>query len=716
MKQKWKVLMSLFIAFVLAIPLAPMTKAGTVQAASDLIYERTPTLQCPISKVEYIPDSDGNYQIKVTLDISIYKENNLPSWDYVDVANLTLYSTDDSQWISYTQLGGVDLTEGSATFNNACRNRNLKPNENFRLYVDLGCSIDNQGDYGTTLKNDLGQLMNWMAIELTAPAIQEESEEVITPDADFVVNNQTIDGYRYKDTGSEIIYEKSFKADSTKYLEGMGWQYSGDSQDSNCRSVVYDSKGNEVSCTKADSGYYIWNFTKADTYTFKLISGNTTALGKINYKVYLKFGSVHVYTNKYLDVKAEAYDRYEDNLSYATEYVVKITTGQYDGKDTPEMIVYRENLKAGTFSNPPSLSTLDYIDYNVVFGGQYKYYIVNKNLLSSTVLADLPTSKTEKKITATTKAELTKYSAVTSAVTIPAPPVPAVIKLKNTEGVCQANLSWDIEGSNLAFVTGYKIERMTSANVVKETTNVKAEHYIEKTIYIPYKGTSNVRVTPYYTDNGKNYYGASQTIACTSAKIKAPYSYATKLSGSKARLTVKMQQGATGVEVYQRVGKKWKKIKSSTKDVYKVTWKKNKAGTSKYRFRAYIKDAGKKYYSSYGKTVKPGKNERKYSISSKPSSFKAFSQHWIPTKIYYSGNKVMVTGKFINTHIYQLKNIKVKVTFKCDGKKIGTKTISSGKISGETSKSHKAVMFRNKAGYDLRNGDLEWSYQVISWN
>ena len=33
-----------------------------------------------------------------------------------------------------------------------------------------------------------------------------------------------------------------------------------------------------------------------------------------------------------------------------------------------------------------------------------------------------------------------------------------------------------------------------------------------------------------------------------------------------------------------------------------------------------------------------------------------------------------------------------------------------------TAKKHGAVSFRNKLGYDLRNGDVEWSYELISWN
>lgn len=50
----------------------------------------------------------------------------------------------------------------------------------------------------------------------------------------------------------------------------------------------------------------------------------------------------------------------------------------------------------------------------------------------------------------------------------------------------------------------------------------------------------------------------------------------------------------------------------------------------------------------------------------------------------YTGSKVVVNGKFINTHLYAVDYVKIKITVRCQGKVIGTKTVSSGVITVRT--------------------------------
>ena len=83
--------------------------------------------------------------------------------------------------------------------------------------------------------------------------------------------------------------------------------------------------------------------------------------------------------------------------------------------------------------------------------------------------------------------------------------------------------------------------------------------------------------------------------------------------------------------------------------------------------------------------------------------------------MYYSGGKVVVSGKFINTHLYYLDYMKIKITVKCQGKVIGTKIVSSGKIYSNQVKKMTVKLDYSKTGYDLRAGGIDWSYNVISW-
>jgi len=129
-----------------------------------------------------------------------------------------------------------------------------------------------------------------------------------------------------------------------------------------------------------------------------------------------------------------------------------------------------------------------------------------------------------------------------------------------------------------------------------------------------------------------------------------------------------------------------------------------------------LKDNGTTFYSdSYSAKYSPKANNRSWNYSKYQSDYKDYSHFWKPIKIYYSNGKVKLTGRWINTHNYRLDYFNIKVTVKCDGKVIGTKTLKCGKMAANRTKTHSAVTISTKAGYDLRNGNTTITYKVISW-
>lgn len=222
---------------------------------------------------------------------------------------------------------------------------------------------------------------------------------------------------------------------------------------------------------------------------------------------------------------------------------------------------------------------------------------------------------------------------------------------------------------------------------------------------------SQLRRTIY---NGTTYEGTTTAkVSCTSKSISAATGSVTKISNKKVRITINKAEGSTGTIVYQYTGGKWVKL-GSTKDS-SFTTTKNKAGKKKYRFLSYIVDNGITYNGKYSRTYSPKANVATFSYPSRPTSYPRYSHFWRPTKISYSGSKVVLNGKFINTHLYSVKYIKMKITIKCQGKVIGTKVVNSGRINSNKVKKMKVKLDKSKKGYDLRAGGIDWYYTIISW-
>lgn len=354
-------------------------------------------------------------------------------------------------------------------------------------------------------------------------------------------------------------------------------------------------------------------------------------------------------------------------------------------------------------------------DTSVDFATTYIYYAVKEPIVKEKMPSLIRTEATTQKLSTTMKKSLEKIANSTS-FTTPAPGVGSAVSLKATPGIKSANLEWrGSTKSDVSYITGYQIKRYNSAGKNDATYTVKDSGQYSNVLKctIPYEGTYYFTAKPYYTYKGKTYWGAETgKVGCASAKIYSPTCLATKISNKVAKVTVNVPEGANGTIIYQNVGGKWKEI-GKTSYSKKYTVKKNTAGKRQYRLVSYVTDAGKTYYAAPGKAAKPQTNVCNCNYPKYAGGYKSASHFWRPIKISYSGNKVVVKGRFINTHIYRMDFFNIKLTVKAEGKVIGTKTIKCGRIKSKGTKVVTVKLDKSKKNMDLRNGNLYWSYKVI---
>ena len=423
--------------------------------------------------------------------------------------------------------------------------------------------------------------------------------------------------------------------------------------------------------------------------------------------------------------ESKAFTGFKAEIIYSTNnnfMGVDVGFDSYEGTDIyGNNVFYREDVKRETITcvQNGSYHSEGIIGYDAppYLDTTYTYYVAKESSLEGT-LPDLTRTEGSKvTLSASTKTKLQSISAYAT-VTTPEPEIPKISGLSISAGLKKANLSWRILYNTYSpNVTEYQVYRY-HGDTYKQQYTIKPgySNATGTTITIPYAGTSKFKVRIYYKDsNGKSYYSDwSNVVACNSKSISAASGSVTKISSKKARITINKSEGSTGTMVYQYVSGMWKYIGKTTGSSYTVT--KNTAGKKKYRLRSYIVDNGKTYYSgSYSGTYSPKSNTAAFKYSSRPAAYPMYSHYWRPDKIYYSGNKVVVKGKFINTHIYNLDYFKIKLTVKCQGKVIGTKTINSGKMKSNKVKKVTVKLDKSKAGYDLRAGNLTWSYKIIKW-
>lgn len=588
-RSRRRLAISLLTIIAMVFTLIPCMGADVAEAdTNDLVKTNTPTQSCPVSKVEYVPQSDGQFNLKVTVDLDVFQKAGYLDGDYYWY-DISIINNGTGKYLAYEEGNLVSLS-GERIYE-----YNKEKNPNYSLTQNQGITIK----YSLLDANPQGD-----------PETGEEPDPINSP--------------------------VKFQCTAPSLFTGF--------------EAVYKVSGGDESVDLSYDKYYGYG---NDTYMDNVFLRETPSTGTI--RIIDTIGRTH----------------------YANDYQVKSATN-------------------------------------------YIYYVVKKDVLNEVIPELLKKlDYNEVAFSAEEKAKLRTISAYKE-VTIPAPRIVKVSNLKASPGVRSASLTWKYEYDTTApNVTGFNVNIYAPNGSLYKTYKYKYtpqySSYCGATYSIPYDGTYYFTVTPYYVYNGKTYTGTtSAKVSCTSSKISAATGSVTKISSKKARITIKKSAGSTGTMVYQYVSGKWKYIGKTTGSSYTVT--KNTAGKKKYRLRSYIVDNGKTYYSgSYSGTYSPKSNTAAFKYSSRPAAYPMYSHYWRPDKIYYSGNKVVVKGKFINTHIYNLDYFKIKLTVKCQGKVIGTKTINSGKMKSNKVKKVTVKLDKSKAGYDLRAGNLTWSYKIIKW-
>lgn len=388
------------------------------------------------------------------------------------------------------------------------------------------------------------------------------------------------------------------------------------------------------------------------------------------------------------------------------------------GDDYKYNIYLRENPATGMIRTIGDVSAYHYrSDSQYKPATNYIYYVAKDSVLQK-VLPDFWKRVGSKEMTFSKeeKAKLRTISAYAS-VTVPGPRIVKVGGLKVSPGVRSASLTWKYSYETITpNVTGFYVRVYSSNGSLYKTYKITAPKSTNcsATCAIPYKGTYYFSVAPYYVYSGVAYEGTKTAkVSCKSKSLSAASGSVTKISDKKVRITIKKATGSTGTIVYQYTGGKWVKLGSTKGSSFTTT--KNKAGKKKYKFLSYITEMGNTYKGKYSRACSPKANVGKFSYSNYPSSYPSYKHYWRPTTISYSGGKVVVAGKFINTHLYDLNYVKIKLTIKCQGKVIGTKVVSSGRIKSNGVKKMKVKLSKSKKGYDLRAGGIDWDYTVISW-
>lgn len=551
---------------------------------------------------------------------------------------------------------------------------------------------------------------------LFAVGSKDVKAENATP---FSFSEQTADFTKAQN--GQVVYSKSFVADSSKmflanctYVEGSGYNW-----DNSKDFWVEDSSGNKITRKGADtsSGYqYKWEFSKNDTYTFK-IRLNGISSGKYAYIVQGKLD----------DMPDPPTDKFESMTAtvktYSSgSYYVDVQLGALDSTDYTDYdntCFYRENTSTGKISRIDNRRVMGTQDSSIEYATTYTYYAVKEPLVNEKI-PSLGTDNTVNNMTFTASMKTAlKAIANYQTVTTPPPAVGSAISLSASSGLKVANLKWrGTTVSDVSYITGYQVKRYNSKGQNDMSYNVKDSNAYEimSKCKIPYTGKYYFTVTPYYTYKGKTYWGtATGKVGCTSRKITRPSVRVTKISNSMAKLTISAEEGTDGVVIYQKVGSKWKKIATTKKKKYTVT--KNTAGKRQYRVISYVKDSGKTYYSAYSKTVKPQSNALTLKYSKYPGSYKKYTQTWVPVKVWYSNGKIKVTGRFINTHVYRLDYFVIKLTVKSSSgnQVLGTKTINSGKMKANSTKTMTVTLNKSKKNYDLPVDGIYWTYKTVKW-
>ena len=383
--------------------------------------------------------------------------------------------------------------------------------------------------------------------------------------------------------------------------------------------------------------------------------------------------------------------------------------GRFD--DSMNNLFLRENLSNGTIRMIGDIDSSHYRgDSQFTPATTYTYYVV-KNRVLFDLLPGLwqKVDSTERSFTAEEKAKLRTISTFAE-VKIPGPRIVNVSNLKATPGVRSASLTWKYDYETIEpNVSGFYVKIYASNGKLYKTYNNTSQRssYCSATYAIPYKGTYYFTVTPYYIYEGETYEGtATGKVACTSKGISAATGSVIKINDKKASINIRKAAGSTGTIVYQYTGGKWVKLGSTTGTSYTTT--KNTAGKKKYRFLSYIVENGVTYNGVYSGTYSPKANVKYMSHASyDPNYYTYATSRFLATKLYYSKNKLKISGYLLNSRIFTLKKAKITVYVYAQGKLIGKQTFTNKKKVGNMKKRNLTFTFKKgKKDYDLTKATI----------
>lgn len=350
----------------------------------------------------------------------------------------------------------------------------------------------------------------------------------------------------------------------------------------------------------------------------------------------------------------------------------------------------------------------DGVSGELEFEKTYRYYVLSSKIESeANLFADLKKGIKFSDLSDESKEKLSSICSEAFRVTTSKPKLAKVTGIKCSSSLESATVTWwttDTEGD--ANATGYEIYQ--NNKLVQKYAKRSYDGQITVNFRIPYVGVQKFKVRPYFTANGKTYYGDwSAETGCESSKIKSSTLLVTKINSNKVRIIITNGSGITGNDVYMSSGSSWKKIKSNVGGAFYYSAK--KAGSQKYRVVGSRYTGGKRYYASSSAAAKPRANIKKgtqFSSSAESYAYGTARMHML--KIYYSGGKLKISGYLYNSRYLTLKRSKVKITvYSAEGKKIASQTFKYNKKMTAMKKKKVTFTFKKaKKDYDLTDSRI----------
>jgi hypothetical protein len=312
---------------------------------------------------------------------------------------------------------------------------------------------------------------------------------------------------------------------------------------------------------------------------------------------------------------------------------------------------------------------------------------VNRNIAEDNK-SDVPlpiggTGGTTSDVFKLTKDQQAKLKEISQSKTIstPAPAIGKITKLTNKKGVTVATLTWTVAkkaNGKAPNITGYYVKRYNTSGKLLKTTKVtklkdKFGDYrfnVTEDFYTPYKGKSVYKITPYFKYLGKEYKGTTKPITVQSKELGTGTDGNTvKITNDKISALVWNEYGSDGVAVFEKKNGKWVQIANTKKAVkagkgYQYfTISKKGIGKKTLKFKSYVVDGGKTYWSPVSKkSFTPRKNQVTIGTSDNIGAYPWLEVTKVRTKIWYEGNDMKVKYRVVNRDSRKTISVQTTVT------------------------------------------------------